>query len=101
MTPPPEKGTYYAHPLPSPIVGLLRPSSLIRPSHGRESQKMVGGIADKARSNKKNEIQDEFSHELIRHGFTRPRLRCIKSIDTTSINNRRPFPRRSFILREP
>ena len=22
MTPPPEKGTYYAHPLPPPIVGL-------------------------------------------------------------------------------
>ena len=24
MTPPPEKGTYYAHPLPPPIVGLLK-----------------------------------------------------------------------------
>ena len=24
MTPPPEKGTYYAHPLTSPIVGLLK-----------------------------------------------------------------------------
>ena len=26
MTPPPEKGTYYAHPLPPPIVGLLTSS---------------------------------------------------------------------------
>ena len=24
MTPPPEKGTYYAHPPPPPIVGLLK-----------------------------------------------------------------------------
>ena len=33
MTPPPEKGTYYAHPLPSSIVGLLtsHPVLTVRP----------------------------------------------------------------------
>ena len=28
VTSPPEKGTYYAHPLPPPIVGLLFPSAV-------------------------------------------------------------------------
>ena len=33
MTLPPEKGTYYAHPLPPPIFGLLIPLSLYVPEN--------------------------------------------------------------------
>ena len=34
MTPPPEKGTYYAHPLPPPIVGLFSSGNTVPGSKG-------------------------------------------------------------------